>query len=380
MQVELIIFSFILLCYGTYTTIAIIGIGRLLENFSGKSIRRLSPTKTFISIVVSCRNEEKNIEEFIDQIAKQSLDKNHYELILIDDASEDNTLEIAKKKLEGSGINHRIMVSEKHQGKKQNLANAIEIAKGEVIVTTDADVSFRFSNWLQTIADYFETYQPALLIMPIDFTYNPNLLVKFQIVENIALTAITAGYAGIKKAFMCNGANLAFSKAAFMSVQGYQSHLSISSGEDIFLMEEIRRKNPLSVHYGLNRELIVKTSAHGNLKDFFNQRVRWAYKAKYNTNWINAFSAIIILGSNLLVPALLISFFNQSILSPYLAIFILIKLLFDFLLLFLASIFLGRTKFLFWLIPFEAVYWIYALIIGISSVFWKPYWKGKKVN
>lgn len=380
MQLELVIFSFILLCYGGYTTIAIIGIGRLLENFSRKSSKRLSPTSSFISIVVSCRNEEKNIEEFIDQISKQSLSKQCFELILVDDASDDKTYEIATKVLNGSGINYQITKSEQQKGKKQNLASAIELAKGEIIVTTDADVCFRFSNWLQTIADYFELHRPALLIMPIDFTYSPNLLIKFQIVENIALTAITAGYAGIKKAFMCNGANLAFTKAAFQAVQGYQSHLSISSGEDIFLLEAIRKKNPHSVHYGLNRELIVKTSAHSNFKDFFNQRVRWAYKAKYNTNWLNTFSALIILGSNLLFPALLIGFLKQSILCPYLAIFILIKLLFDFLLLFLASIFLGRTKFLFWLIPFEYVYWLYALIIGISSVFWKPYWKGKKVN
>jgi len=380
MQLELVIFSLILLCYGGFTTIAIIGIGKLQELSSKKTTKPLSPTKTFVSIVVSCRNEEKNIEEFIDQIIKQSLSKEHYELIMIDDASEDRTFEIADNSLAKSGINYQLIKAEQQRGKKQNLASCIELAKGEIIVTTDADVCFRFSNWLQTIVNYFETYKPALLIMPIDYTYNRHILTKFQIVENIALTAITAGYAGIKMAFMCNGANLAFSKTAFKVVKGYQSHLSITSGEDIFLLEDLKKKNPQGIHYGLNRELIVKTSGHTNLKDFFNQRVRWAYKAKYNTNWINAFSGLIILATNLLFPALLISFMKQSILSPYLAIFIMIKLLFDFLLLFLASIFLGRTKFLFWLIPFECVYWFYALLIGFSSMFWKPYWKGKKVN
>lgn len=380
MQLELIIFSFILLGYGAFTTIAIIGIGRLLESTSKKSAQKLNPTTTYLSIVVSCRNEEKSMKEFIDQITKQSLAKEHYELIITDDASEDRTYEIANNILANSGINYKLIKSEQHRGKKQNLADAIALAKGDIIVTTDADVCFRFSNWLQTIADYFETHRPSLLIMPVDFINSQHLLVKFQILENIALTAITAGYAGIKKPFLCNGANLAFSKTAYETVQGYRSHLHISSGEDIFLLETIRKKNPQSIHYGLNRELIVKTSAHQNFKHFFNQRVRWAYKTKYNSNWLNIFSALIITATNMLFPALLISFINQSILNPYLAIFILIKLLFDFLLLFLASIFLGRTKFLFWLIPFEFVYWIYTLFIGISSIFWKPYWKGKKVN
>ncbi len=380
MQIELFIFAIILLCYGVYTTIAIIGIGKLQQSSSNRSLKNLTPSQTFISIVASCRNEEKNIEEFIQQIAKQNLSKDRYELILVDDFSEDQTFAIATRALTDSGINYQLIKSEQQNGKKQNLASAITLAKGDIIVTTDADVCYRFSTWLQNIADYFNVYHPALLIMPIDFMNNGNLLAKFQIVENIALTAITAGYSGINKAYMCNGANLAFSKTAYDKVKGYESHLSISSGEDVFLLEDIKREFPHSIHYGLNRELIVKTSAHINFKDFFNQRVRWAYKAKYNTNWINIFSGMIILASNLLFPALLISLFKQSILSPYLAIFIMIKLLFDFLLLFLASIFLGRTKFLFWLIPFELVYWIYALLIGISSVFWKPYWKGKKVN
>lgn len=380
MQIELIIFAILIFCYGIFTTVAVIGIARLQQFSQYNSVPNLEPTKNFFSIVVSCRNEEDNMTEFVEQINNQSFSKQHYELIIIDDFSEDQTYELAEQALNKTDIKYQLIKTEKQNGKKRNLSEAINLAVGNIIITTDADVCFRFTNWLQTINDYFDLYRPALLIMPVDFITNESLLSKFQIVENIALTAITSGYSGNNIPFLCNGANLAFTKKAYEETEGYQSHLNISSGEDIFLMEEIKKTHPLGVHYGLNRELIVKTKTQNKLKDFFNQRVRWAYKAKFNKNPLNFFSAIIILGANLLVPALLLSFLNQSILSPYLAIFIMIKFLFDFLLLFLASIFLGRTKFLLWLIPFELVYWIYALIIGISSMFWKPYWKGKKVN
>lgn len=380
MQIELILFAIVTFCYGIFTTIAVIGIARLQQFSHYKTVNNLGPTRNFISIVVSCRNEEANIIEFIEQLNNQSFSKLHFELIIIDDFSEDHTYEMARKALISTEIKHQVLKTEKQNGKKSNLSKAIDLASGNIIITTDADVCFRFSNWLQTINDYFELHRPALLIMPVDFMNNGNLLAKFQIIENIALTATTAGYCGNNLAFLCNGANLAFTKKAYEEAGGYQSHLTISSGEDIFLMEDIKKKHPFGIHYGLNRELIVKTKAQNTLNGFFNQRVRWAYKAKFNKNPLNFLTAFIILGANLLFPALFISFLHQSILSPYLAIFVMIKLLFDFLLLFLASIFLGRAKFLFWLIPFELMYWFYALIIGISSIFWKPYWKGKKVN
>ena len=72
---------------------------------------------------------------------------------------------------------------------------------------------------------------------------------------------------------MCNGANLAFKKSAYELVNGYQSHLNVSSGEDVFLMEAIKKVNPSGIHYILSRALIVKTNAQTNFKDFFNRSV-----------------------------------------------------------------------------------------------------------
>ena len=102
--------------------------------------------------------------------------------------------------------------------------------------------------------------------MPVDFETEEGLLPSFQIFENMALTAITAGYAGLKKPFMCNGANLAFKKTVFEKVNGYQLHHHISSGEDIFLMEDIKQLYPNGIHYLLSRALIVKTKTQTNLK------------------------------------------------------------------------------------------------------------------
>ncbi len=148
----------------------------------------------------------------------------------------------------------------------------------------------------------------------------------------------------------------------------------------MFLMEELKKTNPNAIHYGLIRELIVRTKTLNTFKSLVQQRIRWAYKAKYNSNHLNLFAGFIILTANLLFLALFVAILKKSVIIPYLSIFVLAKFVFDFLLLFLASNFLGRTKHIWWLIPFECIYWIYALVVGISSLFFKPYWKGKKIN
>ena len=375
MLIELYIFAFVIVAYGTFTTLALIGFGKLKDEVKGSLV-----IDTFISIVISARNEEAVIEQCLQQIIKQKFPKEHFELILVDDCSEDNTYAIALKTIKESGISYQLIRQEIHQGKKHSISIAIQKAKGSIIITSDADVIYRNPHWLLTISNYFKAYSPNMLIMPIDFETQSGFLAKFQITENLALTAITAGYSGIKKPFMCSGANLAFKKNTFELVNGYQSHLHISSGEDVFLMEEIKKINPNSIHYGLIRELIVKTTTVNTLKSFIQQRIRWASKAKYNSNHLNLFAAFIILAANLLFLALFVAILKKSVIIPYLSIFVLAKFVFDFLLLFLASNFLGRTKHIWWLIPFECIYWIYALIVGISSLFLKPYWKGKKIN
>jgi glycosyltransferase involved in cell wall biosynthesis len=376
MLVELYVFAFIIIMYGTFTTLAIIGFNKLR---SAPNII-YSQNDHFISIVISARNEENTIEECIYEIEKQHFSKNKFELILIDDCSDDRTYELAKLILEKSSLSYQIIKQEIHQGKKQNLALAIKKAKGEIIITSDADVIYRHPNWLQTISTHFNDKSINLLIMPVDFNTQSTLLSIFQITENIALTGVTAGFAGIKKPFMCNGANLAFKKSAYTSVNGYNSHIQISSGEDIFLLESIKKTDPTSIHYSLSRELIVKTNCQNNLKAFINQRIRWASKIKSNSSLINSFASFIVLAANLIFLALLVAILKKSVILPYLSIFALAKFVFDFLLLFLASDFLGRIKYIWWLIPFECIYWMYALYIGITSLFYKPSWKGKKIR
>lgn len=374
MLVELYIFSFVIVAYGTFTTLALIGMGKL---------RRQVPSAPqvpapFISIVMSMRNEEAHIVSCLEQFVKQSTPVSQFELILIDDASEDESFSKAETFLKNTDIDFLLMRQQEHRGKKYNIAQGIQKAKGPVIVTSDADVVFRYSSWLATIGHYFKVYHPDMLVMPVDFKPDGKVLSAFQIVENMALTAITAGYTGLQKPFLCNGANLAFRKSAYEDAGGYQSHAHIASGDDVFLLEDLKRKDQRSIHYLLSRELIAHTLAQPDMASLFRQRLRWASKTKHNPSALNLLAGLIIMLANLLFLALVVAILKKSWIIPYLSIFVAAKFVFDFLLLFLASDFLGRVRYLAWFLPFECVYWMYAIVIGISSFFIKPSWKGKK--
>jgi len=374
--VELYIYASIIIAYGLFITIAIIGFGRLkLSLLEKKKIN-----SSYISIVISARNEAENIEDCIAQIVNQNYPKDNFELIIVDDDSDDDTYTIAFNVLKDSGLSSQLVKQINHKGKKHNISEAIKISKGSIIITTDADVILRSSNWLSTISNYFNTYSPNMLVMPIDYESNVGLLGNFQVMENIALTGITSGYCGLQKPFMCNGANLAFKKRVFEQVNGYQSHLHISSGEDLFLLEDVKKIDSNSIHYGLLKDLIVKTKTINTMPAFLKQRIRWAYKSKYNPNLMNLFSGFVIIAANLLIVFLLLAMLTKSVVAPYLLIFVIVKFVFDFLLVFLASKFLGRIKFMWWFIPFESIYWMYVLIVGTASLFLKPNWKGKKIN
>lgn len=374
MLIELYIFSFVIVAYGTFTTLALVGIGKLRRR-AAPDPHKPSP---FISIIISARNEEKQIVRCLEQIAKQNYPVQQFELILIDDASEDSTYQKAERYLQTSGLDYTLIRETAHKGKKHQVARGIDLAKGSVIVTSDADVVFRYATWLSSIAGYFKTYHPQMLIMPVDFEAEGTWLSSFQVVENLALTAITAGYAGLQKPFLCNGANLAFRKSSYEAVNGYNSHRHLSSGEDVFLMEDLKKTDPHGIHYFLSRDLIARTVPQESLGGLLRQRVRWASKTKHNSNALNLFAGLIVMLSNLLFLALFVAILKKSWIIPYLSIFVAAKFVFDFLLLFLASDFLGRIRYLGWFVPFECLYWVYAFVIGISSFFMKPAWKGKK--
>lgn len=376
-MILLAIFGLIIIGYGFVITIAMLGWARL--NYFKTDPAAEHHTK--VTVIIPAKEEAGNIVSCVQEIARQHYPAELLQIIVVDDASEDETYSAISQYVRSQDKNIVLVKQPQHAGKKQCITDAVARSTGELIITSDADMFGRSPYWLQTIVSYYEQHRPRMMIMPISYGLGTSFLGRFQAIENVALTGITGGYAGIGRAFLCNGANLAFQKEAFERVGGYESHRHLASGEDVFLLEDIKKAySSKSVHYLFSRLALAKTYSLNDARSLFYQRLRWACKAKYSSNGINALVGFIVVAANLVFPALLVGLVQKSPLVSYLSIFAMAKVVFDFLLLFLASDFLGTRPVLIFLLPFECIYWIYGTVIGLSSLVIRPKWKNRKIN
>lgn len=95
--------------------------------------------KPFVSVMIPAHNEESVITETVSRVFQ--LDYPNYEVIVIDDRSNDNTASVIKDLEQKYGGRLKILIREQSAfpGKSAVLNDALKIAKGEAILVFDAD-------------------------------------------------------------------------------------------------------------------------------------------------------------------------------------------------------------------------------------------------
>lgn len=269
------------------------------------------------SVVVAAKNEEKNIANLLWSLVNQS--DNNFELIIIDDHSQDNTFsEIEKFKNLFENI---IILKAKKNGKKHAVNQAIAIASGDLILTVDADCTAN-QMWVETVRNFQSKNDCDLLILPVQMRENNSYLSDILQLEFVSLIVSGAGAAGGNSPIMCNAANMAFKKETYFHSQ-CDLHFSQQSGDDIFLLESVKRAGG-KISFVKSQNAVVQTNAYKNLQDFFHQRRRWASKAIAYSDKLLIFTALTVF---------LISFFQIIIfifglfIPKYIAVFLLFFLL-----------------------------------------------------
>ena len=161
-------------------------------------------------------------------------------MIIVNDHSEDSTLQILEKAAENWQNLKIICMNEVEQGKKNGIKKGISFAKGDIILCTDADCSAG-KNWIKTISDYFADKNLKLLSAPVEFNKNQGIFQKIQALEFLSLIGSGAAAINRGKSIFCNGANLAYRKSVFLELNSYDSNSAVS-GDDVFLMHHVKRK------------------------------------------------------------------------------------------------------------------------------------------
>lgn len=248
----------------------------------------------FVSVIIPFRNEEKNIINCLKSIEEQEYDKNKYEIIFVDDGSSDRSIDLLNENILTANV-HLLSLNNfngKRGHKKAAVKFGIENAKGEIIITTDADCTHG-KEWLKSIVSSFSG-NTAFVSGPVEFYNSDSLFGKLQKLEFAGLIITGAGLIGNKTPIICNGANSAFRKHIFYEVGGYDDLMNLSSGEDELLMQKIASKTNYDIKFCMNRKAVVKTAPMSSLKEFLNQRKRWASKGLYYKNKLLIIKLILI--------------------------------------------------------------------------------------
>ncbi len=134
----------------------------------------------------------------------------------------------------------------------------VEKAGGEIIVTTDADCRLPI-HWLQSIATSFHEGNVKMVFGGVRIKEDKSFFSKLQALEFCSLIGTGGAMAGLGIPILCNGANLAFLRSAFLEVKGYDGNLDIPSGDDEFLMRKIDRRFPGSIRFQPSEDSVVET-------------------------------------------------------------------------------------------------------------------------
>ncbi len=383
-MIILLIFKW-LVCFFSVTYIFLITIYFVswlkLPVFIDESNVRFS---TKVSIIIPARNEEANIENCFNDIRQQNYPGQLLEIILVDDNSTDKTAEIMSKfKLQNSSMNIILISLNEMENfsayKKRSVAVAVEKASGSVIITTDADCRFN-KEWISSIVSCFEKHKPKFISSPVSFSNTDTFFERIQSLEFMSLIGCGAAAINLGSPNMCNGANIAFEKSAYLEVNGFDNKNEPASGDDMFLMLKIAKKYPDKIHFLKSKSAIVYTDAKKNLSEFYQQRKRWASKGtKYNNSSVTVIAFIVYLANLFWLVNFVLAFIYQDFLV-LLLILTGLRMLIEILFLYSLASFFDKKKNLLLYIPTFIFNIFYVIIIGVAGSIGTYEWKGRRVK
>ncbi len=324
-----------------------------------------------ITVVVAARNEEDNILECLRSLDNLIYQQEKIEIIIVDDYSEDRTFEIAKDFIKGKSKFKLIKPSKDFgevKGKARAISNAIEIAKGEIILTTDSDCVVS-PTWALTHASYYDSN--VAMVCGYTNQFANSTFQAIQSIDFIYLLSVAAGTMNLNKPLSCIGNNMSYRKSVYKEIGGYES-LPFSVTEDLNLLMAFANLKKYKIIFPFDAEALVTSKPCGSLKEIYSQKKRWGIgglEARFEGFLLTGIGWV-----NHLLILLSPFFFSANVLT-----LIFFKLAVDYF--FLAFTHKGlklTMKFKDFLF-FEIYFTIYVLLIPFIAIFGKEVrWKGRK--
>ena len=329
--------------------------------------------KTNFSIVVPFRNEAENLPKLLHSISLLNYPKELFEIILVDDESEEVF------SYQHSAISVQIIknIRKSNSPKKDAIETAIQVAKHNWIITTDADCLVQ-KNWLTTIDSYIQKEDKRMVAAGVCYVPQTGFLHAFQNLDFLSLQGATIGSFGLNQPFMCNGANFAYEKAFFIELNGFDGNSNIASGDDVFLLQKAVLKDQNAVGFCMNNESVVTTKSENSWNSLFQQRVRWAAKSTGYSSTFGKLTAITVFATNALWIVIFIFWLLGKCDQNYFMLYVGSKFLIDFVLLQKTARFFKAQ--LSWVLLGSLFYPFFSTTVALDALFGNYSWKGRKFS
>jgi poly-beta-1,6-N-acetyl-D-glucosamine synthase len=330
------------------------------------------------SIIIPFRNEEINLPALLHSISQLDYPTEHFKIYWVNDDSSDDSVQVIETILKHHPQisyeilnNHRESISPK----KDAINWAMQHLKTQWIITTDADCILP-KDWLQLFNQTIQETHAEMIVGSVLITESNQLLNQFQYFDLLSLQGVTLGSFGQKNGFLCNGANLAYTKELFRQINGFTNNQNIASGDDVFLLQEAQKQHK-NIEYLLSPNHLVFTQAESTWKQLFHQRVRWAAKTTQYTLPLSKIIALVVFITNLATILLPVLALNDGIDSEKAVRFFILKILVDAVILTVTAQKLNqKIKWGTYLIN-SILYPLFSCAVALYSWTGKYQWKGR---
>ena len=338
-----------------------------------------------VSVVIAARNEEKNIVNIISDLMNQTYPSHRYEVIIVDDHSNDRTLELGQQIAAGHSNIKILRIFDNDpeiiSAKKNAIFQGIKRSRGEIILTTDADCRVQ-PQWIEIMVSYF-TEDVGMVV---GFSQlgksgeKRRLFEQLQAIDFLALLSAAQGSLNVNYPLAATGQNFAYRREAFEQVGGFKEIGHRISGDDVLLLQLVHKKTNWKICFAPAKQAFNYSLPEKTFQKLINQRKRWASNGSYQLK-LNMGFFLIVVNTFLMNVIPLIYLLAFLILSKNLIVVfgcLLIKFLIEFLIVFKGAVVYHRKD----LIKYYPIWIIlqipYVVFVGLMGNIGRFVWKDRK--
>ncbi|MDB5105371.1 MAG: glycosyltransferase, group 2 family [Fibrobacteres bacterium] len=319
------VFPPLLVFLGTANTIYAYLNLKLLKGLANLSKPRPAPPTPLptVTVLIAARNEEDRIRSCLECLRLQDYDMGKLQVIVVDDRSTDGTASILKEYADRwPGRFDPVSLTATAPGfspKKYALSQGLLKATGEIIVTTDADCIMSPA-WISTLVSEFGEDTGLVLGMTSYYSMPKETFgAGIQALDFLSHGVVAAALIGLRFPVHGNANNIAYRRKVYDQSAGFASHGGIVSGDDDFLIQSIHKLGRWRIRYSVQPESQVQTEPPLSIRQFWEQRKRWASKTSLYQSKQTAFLAGIFAYYSLIPVCILAGIFHRGLLAVGLA-------------------------------------------------------------